>query len=102
VVLRIEDPFQNHNGGRAAFDPLAKPGDADYGLLCLGIADGGSAGDPLNDAQKLSSPFGKIFRIDPLGRDGPNGQYGIPKSNPFAGGRTPGALGEIFAACPRA
>lgn len=97
VLLRIEDPFNNHNGGRAAFNPLAKPGDADYGLLYFGIADGGSAGDPLNNAQNLGSPFGKIFRIDPLGKDGPNGQYGIPKSNPFAGDEDPKTLGEIFA-----
>src|SRR6185436_18184855 len=85
------------NGGRAAFNPLAQRGDADFGLLYFGVADGGSAGDPLNNAQNLASPFGKIFRIDPLGKNSTNGQYGIPASNPFAGDNDPKTLGEIYA-----
>ncbi|MGH7677100.1 MAG: PQQ-dependent sugar dehydrogenase [Gemmatimonadaceae bacterium] len=96
-IFRFEQPFSNHNGGMAAFNPLARPGTADFGLLYVGIGDGGSGGDPLNSAQNLANGFGKIFRIDPLGRDSKNGKYGIPKSNPFADARTPEALREIFA-----
>ena len=57
--------------------------DADFGLLYVGVADGGSGGDPLNLAQNLNSAFGKILRIDPLGENSANGKYGIPASNPF-------------------
>lgn len=94
-LLRLEQPFANHNGGQLAFNPLARQGDADFGMLYVGNGDGGSGGDPLNLAQNLGSPFGKILRIDPRGRNAPNGQYGIPADNPFVG--RDGALGEIFA-----
>jgi hypothetical protein len=96
-LLRLAQPYANHNGGMATFNPLARPGSADFGLLYLGVGDGGSGGDPFKLAQDLSSPFGKILRIDPLGRNSANAKYGVPPSNPFAGGRRPGALPEIFA-----
>jgi len=96
-LMRLEQPFANHNGGRIAFNPLAQLGDEDYGLLYMGVADGGSGGDPLNMAQDLSSPFGKIFRIDPLGSNSANGKYGIPASNPFANDGDGRTLGEIYA-----
>jgi hypothetical protein len=96
-LFRLEQPFANHNGGMAAFNPLARPGSPDFGLLYVGIGDGGSGGDPQNLAQNLGSAFGKIFRIDPLGKNSTTGKYGIPASNPFAGGQKPGALGEIYA-----
>jgi hypothetical protein len=94
-LARFEQPFSNHNAGHAAFNPVARPGDADYGLLYVGVADGGSGGDPLNMAQNLGSAFGKVLRIDPLGSNSANGEYGIPSANPFVG--TAGALGEIYA-----
>jgi hypothetical protein len=105
-LLRVEQPFANHNAGHMSFNPLAKPGSPEYGLLYIACADGGSGGDPLGLAQNLGSPFGKLLRIDPLGgpQSEPPGQartlsankkYGIPASNPFAG--TPGVLGEIYA-----
>ncbi len=53
--------------GRSRFNPLTPPSSPDYGLLYVGFADGGSGGDPMNHAQNLASPFGKILRIDPLG-----------------------------------
>ena len=81
----------------AAFNPLARPNTQEFGLMYLGIADGGSGGDPLNLSQNLSSGFGKIFRIDPLGRNSASGKYGIPASNPFVVSKTPNALGEIYA-----
>src|SRR4051812_29177391 len=93
-LFRVAHPFPNHNGGMIAFNPLARRGAPEYGLLYIGSADGGSGGDPYNHAQNLKSVFGKILRIDPLGRNSKNGKYGIPESNPFA--RNAEALGEIY------
>ncbi len=93
-LFRELHPFNNHDGGMIAFNPNARPGSAEYGLLYIGSADGGSGGDPYNAAQNLKSIFGKILRIDPLGRNSANGKYGIPASNPFA--KNPDALGEIY------
>jgi hypothetical protein len=105
-LIRLRQPFANHNAGHLAFNPNAAPnspteerrqgvpGD-DFGLLYMGIADGGSGGDPLNLAQNMGSAFGKVFRIDPLGNSSANKKYGIPASNPFV--KTAGALGEIYA-----
>ena len=97
TLMRWERPFGNHNGGQLAFNPLAKPGTEDYGLLYVGNADGGSGGDPLNLAQNLNSTFGKMLRIDPLGTNSANGKYGIPKDNPFVNDNDPNTLGEIYA-----
>ena len=96
-IFRAAQPFNNHNGGQIGFNPLAAPGGPEFGLLYIGLADGGSGGDPLNVAQNLSSAFGKILRIDPLGTSSANGRYGIPASNPFVAKAAPGALGEIYA-----
>ena len=96
-LLRVEQPFGNHNGGQLAFNPLSRPGDADFGLLYAGSADGGSGGDPLDLSQDLGSIFGKVLRIDPLGSNSANGRYGIPADNPFAGDGDPATLGEIYA-----
>ena len=96
-LLRIAHPFQNHNGGQIAFNPLARPNTPEFGLLYIGSADGGSGGDPFNMSQNLSSIFGKILRIDPLGKNSKNGKYGIPVANPFAGDNTDETLGEIYA-----
>ena len=93
-LFRIAHPFANHNGGQIAFNPLARPGSPEFGLLYIGSADGGSGGDPYNHAQNLKSVFGKILRIDPLGKNSTNGKYGIPPSNPFV--KNPDALGEIY------
>ncbi|HEY9709103.1 MAG TPA: hypothetical protein V6D48_12950, partial [Oculatellaceae cyanobacterium] len=87
-LLRIEQPYPDHNTGQLAFNPNAKPGDADYGVLYIAQADGGSDGfpvshtDPLDNGQDLSTPLGKILRIDPFGNNSANGKYGIPKDNP--------------------
>ncbi len=82
VLLKIAQPFANHNGGQLAFGP--------DGDLYVGMGDGGSAGDPNNNAQNLGSLLGKILRIDV--RAFP---YGIPPDNPFAGSST--ARREIWA-----
>ena len=96
-LMRFAQPFNNHNGGHMAFNPLASPRDTDFGLLYIGAADGGSGGDPMNLSQNLSSGFGKILRIDPSGSNSANGRYGIPAANPFAGDGQPETLGEIYA-----
>jgi Glucose / Sorbosone dehydrogenase len=96
-LMRWERPFVNHNGGQLAFNPLARPGSDDYGLLYLGNADGGAGGDPMNQAQNLGSTFGKILRIDPLGNNSANGKYGIPEDNPFVNDNDANTLGEIYA-----
>ncbi len=94
-LFRVAHPYPNHNGGMIAVDPAARAGTADFGLLYVGSADGGSGGDPFNHAQNLASAFGKILRIDPLGANSTNGKYGIPASNPFV--KKAGVLGEIYA-----
>ncbi|HEX7119513.1 MAG TPA: PQQ-dependent sugar dehydrogenase [Longimicrobiales bacterium] len=96
-LMRFEQPFGNHNGGHLAFNPTAEPGDADYGMLYIGVADGGSGGDPLDLAQNLGSAFGKVLRIDPLGSNSENGEYGIPADNPYANDGDESTLGEIWA-----
>ena len=82
---------KDHCSGMLGFNPSATPGDTDFGLLYMSIGDG------LNAAwsQDLSNLFGKILRIDPLGSNSTNGQYGIPTDNPFVSTRN--ALGEIYA-----
>jgi hypothetical protein len=94
-LFRLRQPFANHNAGHMAFDPLAAPGSPEFGLLYIGVADGGSGGDPMRLGQNLGSAFGKVFRIDPLGTNSANKKYGIPSGNPFV--KTTGALPEIYA-----
>jgi glucose/arabinose dehydrogenase len=74
-VLRVTDPYTNHNGGWLAFKG---------GYLYLSTGDGGSAGDPQRRAQNLDSLWGKILRIDPHDPAG-SATYAIPGSNPFVG-----------------
>jgi glucose/arabinose dehydrogenase len=74
-VMRMDDPFPNHNGGLLVFGPDR--------LLYIGTGDGGSGGDPFNNAQNLNSLLGKILRIDP--RQSGSRPYTVPRSNPFVG-----------------
>ncbi|MBX2863639.1 MAG: PQQ-dependent sugar dehydrogenase [Leptolyngbyaceae cyanobacterium MAG.088] len=102
-ILRIEQPYADHNIGQLGFNPNAKPGDTDYGMLYIALADGGSDGypvrqtDPLDNGQNLSTPLGKILRIDPFGHNSSNGQYGIPSDNPFVDDDAAETLEEIWA-----
>jgi hypothetical protein len=87
-LMRIGQPFSNHNIGHISFNLTATPGDADYGNLYIALGDGGSSGDPYNMAQDVdlspaSRPYGKMLRINPL-VSGAN-PYSIPADNPFAG-----------------
>jgi glucose/arabinose dehydrogenase len=76
ILLRIAQPYANHNGGMIAFGP--------DGYLYIGTGDGGSAGDPQNRAQNRSSLLGKLLRIDVDHRTATYA-YGIPRTNPFVG-----------------
>ena len=86
IILRIPQPFTNHNGGQLAFGP--------DGFLYISSGDGGAAGDPEGYAQNLNTLLGKILRIDVDTID--NGlEYGIPSANPFLNQST--VRGEIYA-----
>jgi hypothetical protein len=93
-VLRIGFARQIHGIQQIDFNPTARRGDADHGLLYLAVGDGGQ-GFRNTDPQNMAMPHGKLLRIDPRGTNAPNGRYGIPRGNPFVG--TTGALGEIYA-----
>jgi Glucose / Sorbosone dehydrogenase len=96
-LFRAAQPFGNHNGGQIGFNRLAAPGSPEFGLLYVGLGDGGAGGDPLNVSQNLSQAFGKILRIDPLGKNSANGRYGIPPGNPFVKDAKPDTVKEIYA-----
>jgi hypothetical protein len=86
-----------HPMGDLAFNPLAKPGDSDYGLLYIAQGDYGlSSVNNLSLLQTPTSVFGSTLRIDPLGNNSSNGQYGIPADNPWAADGDPATLGEVW------
>jgi glucose/arabinose dehydrogenase len=87
LLLSIDEPYSNHNGGSLAFD-------AD-GMLLLGVGDGGSGGDPDGHGQDPLDLHGAILRLDVLGVDA-SPWYRIPDDNPFALGRSEFAP-EVFA-----
>jgi glucose/arabinose dehydrogenase len=76
VIMRIEQPWYNHNGGQIAFGP--------DGYLYIGSGDGGWEGDPLQAGSDLSTWLGKILRIDVDVPEDADRPYAIPDDNPFA------------------
>lgn len=101
VLMRINEPQSNHNGGQIRFG-------ADRNLY-IALGDGGGGNDNNNgvtdpidghtnntgNAQDLTNVYGKLLRIDPLGNNSANGKYGIPADNPFVSSTT--AVKEIYA-----
>jgi glucose/arabinose dehydrogenase len=102
TILEIPQPFDNHNGGLNKFGP--------DGMLYIGMGDGGDAGDPQNNGQRLDTLLGKMLRIDinvpapargaagasrPSRPREPSPTYLIPPDNPFVG--QAGVRGEIWA-----
>ena len=86
IILEVNQPYTNHNGGQMGFGP-------DDGYLYISFGDGGSAGDPQGNGQNLNTLLGSIVRIDVDNIS--NGQnYSIPPGNPFVA--TP-ARNEIYA-----
>ncbi|MCB0736556.1 MAG: PQQ-dependent sugar dehydrogenase [Bacteroidetes bacterium] len=71
IVLSVTQPYSNHNGGHLAF--------GNDGCLYIGLGDGGSGGDPQNNAQNTNSMLGKMLRLD-IDTEKP---YQIPANNPF-------------------
>lgn len=82
ILLHIDQPFPNHNGGAMVFGP--------DGYLYMGLGDGGAEGDPLGNGQNTGVLLGKLLRID-VNNGNP---YSIPSGNPFATG---GGKPEIWA-----
>jgi glucose/arabinose dehydrogenase len=82
MILTIDQPYANHNGGLNLFGP--------DGMLYIGMGDGGSQGDPHGNGQNRNILLGKLLRIN-VDRGDP---YSIPDGNPFAKG---GGRGEIWA-----
>ncbi len=74
IILTVDQPFKNHNGGRLQFGP--------DGMLYLGLGDGGGAFDPDDNAQDGQTLLGKLIRIDV---NPSHGTYAIPADNPFVG-----------------
>jgi glucose/arabinose dehydrogenase len=87
VLLTVEQPYSNHNGGQTSFGP--------DGYLYISLGDGGSAGDPQNNSQNLRSLLGKILRIN-VNKTSPGLNYSIPDDNPLKG-NTNGLKEEIYA-----
>lgn len=96
VILRIPQPFWNHNGGTIEFGP--------DGYLYIALGDGGSGNDPQGHGQNLTTLLGSILRID-IDHKEADKNYAIPKDNPFVGkqvkigpqGKTAPARAEIYA-----
>jgi uncharacterized repeat protein (TIGR03806 family) len=86
VLLQIDQPYGNHNGGSIRFGP--------DGFLYIGLGDGGAADDPHSHAQNLQTLLGSILRID-VDRQDEGRNYAIPADNPFADRAD--ARGEIWA-----
>src|SRR2546421_263092 len=72
VILAVQQPFSNHNGGQVRFGP--------DGYLYIALGDGGSAGDPFKNGQSLGTLLGKLLRVDV---ESAPGQVRIPPDNPF-------------------
>jgi glucose/arabinose dehydrogenase len=85
LILAIDQPFANHNGGAVVFGPDE--------MLYVGMGDGGSGGDPQGNGQRMDTLLGKVLRVD-VGAPGAAEPYVVPPDNPFVG--VAGAQPEIW------
>jgi glucose/arabinose dehydrogenase len=85
VILQVDQPFSNHNGGGVVFGP--------DGFLYVALGDGGGGGDPNGNGQNLGTLLAKMLRID-VDHPAAERAYGIPADNPFVG--RDGARPEIW------
>ena len=74
ILLSVDQPFPNHNGGNLVFGP--------DGYLYVGLGDGGSADDPRRNGQNKNTLLGTLLRLDVSGG---GDSYAIPPTNPFVG-----------------
>lgn len=100
-LFRIDMVSKAHGVQEIAFNPTARPGDEDYGLLYIAIGDAGAGENRYPFLlHSTSRAWGTLMRINPdknspKSKPGKNNQYGIPLSNPFIS--DPNAIGEIYA-----
>ena len=93
ILLTVNQPESNHNGGHIAFGP--------DGYLYIGLGDGGGGGDQhgaIGNGQNLQTLLGKLLRIDVNGTTGAV-KYAIPSNNPFVGNALCGAGGSGAQSC---
>jgi len=93
ILLRVPQPFSNHNGGQIAFGP--------DNYLYIGLGDGGSGGDPQGNGQNPATLLGSVLRIDPRSPIPPEAAYvslpyGIPPDNPFRADGGGGGQPEVW------
>ncbi len=86
VIMTIDQPYWNHNGGAVEFDSK--------GYLYIALGDGGNGNDPHGNGQNLGTLLGSILRID-ISKQENGKNYAIPTDNPFV--NTKGARPEIYA-----
>ncbi|MEZ6040243.1 MAG: PQQ-dependent sugar dehydrogenase [Planctomycetaceae bacterium] len=84
-ILRIPQPFWNHNGGTICFGP--------DGFLYVALGDGGSGNDPEGNGQNLTTLLGSILRLD-IDHKSNGRNYSIPQDNPFVGKTIPNRQGK--------
>ncbi len=82
LIIEIDQPYSNHNGGQLAFGP--------DGYLYIGTGDGGGSNDPERNGQNTTNLNGAMLRLDVDGAS----PYAIPADNPYVGGL---GLDEIWA-----
>ncbi len=87
ILMTIDQPFNNHNGGLNKFGP--------DGFLYVGMGDGGAAGDPQDNGQRLDTFLGKLLRLDVDATPSNGAPYAAPADNPFVNKKN--AKPEIWA-----
>jgi hypothetical protein len=97
TLLRVNMTTAIHGVQECTFNPTASKGNSDYGLLYIGVGDGGCVGEGWPHVTIGNNRiWGSVIRIDPLGKNSKNGQYGIPADNPFAKDKNPATCKEIY------